>query len=99
MDRFGIRRSQADLAKRAPGDSWGVPLSLLSNPLSHCKIGDLQQSDQRLTCTKGSADYVTTYTIRSFRLYFVANVRRRQVDWTQAIDNRIDKGEIVISIF
>jgi hypothetical protein len=32
MDRFGIRRSQADLAKRAPGDSWGVPLSLLSAP-------------------------------------------------------------------
>jgi hypothetical protein len=29
--------AKVDRAKRAPGDSWGVPLSLLSDPLSHCK--------------------------------------------------------------
>jgi hypothetical protein len=37
MERFGVRGGQAALAKRAPGDSRGVPLSLLSDPLSHCK--------------------------------------------------------------
>jgi hypothetical protein len=36
-ERFGSWRGQADLAKRAPGDSRGVPLSLLSDHLSHCK--------------------------------------------------------------
>jgi len=45
-----------------------------------------------------SASRVTMYTIRSFRLSFGAKVRRKEVDHIQAIDNRIDRSEGVISI-